>query len=142
MSELTVSYSIKSPNKRRIVKVGSAVTAGILALTGCSDSSSKHPATLTFNDLDKTADALIGVYKDYLDRGAGSSPADSFAPGVVVDALCVATGRQVSSHPERHEENRSSNLWVGITGHDGTRDFATVTYADIDVSTLHTLPKC
>jgi hypothetical protein len=92
--------------------------------------SPSKPATyqFRFDSLGSTASSILNVYP-----GVGATAHDkqangTFHSGDVVTAVCLTTGRRITSDPNYGETARSSTEWVRIAAVAGVTQYASVTY--------------
>jgi hypothetical protein len=115
---------------------------GVLALTSCSGGKETPDSPYVQFDTLGGGDPVIQTY-----NGPGESDADRVPTGsayrnsAVAHALCIATGRSVSSHPEQGETAATSTTWYGISGRRQAREYATATYAHLHPADA-ALPAC
>lgn len=97
--------------------------------------------TLTFDSLGSRSSDIIYVYPGVTTATADRRPNGTFRNGDKVKALCILTGRRISSDTSAGEQERSSDQWVLIDGSPGIKQYATLTYAKIESGASH-LPNC
>jgi hypothetical protein len=112
--------------------------AGVVA-TASPEAATGPTPSLVFNDLGGGS-SIIEVYpgptESSTDRGANAT----YSHGDMVAVDCQTTGREVHSHPERGEENRTSDIWYRL-GETATAQYATAVYASITPSEA-VVPAC
>ena len=84
---------------------------------------------------------IIEVYPGVRATTADRTHNASYNNGDVVRALCVTTGRTVTSDPRYNETPRTTNLWVRIGSTSGESQYATLTYGDL-IPVSAKLPSC
>jgi hypothetical protein len=92
--------------------------------------SASKPATyqFRFDFLGSTASSILNVYPGVGQNAHDKQPNGTFHSGDVVTAVCVTTGRRISSDPNYGEAARSSTEWVRIAAVEGVTQYASVTY--------------
>jgi len=96
--------------------------------------------TLVFDALGGSP--LINVYPGVSTSSSDRAKSGTYRDGDEVLALCIITGRTVSSDPGAGEAVKTSDQWVGIAAAPGERQFATLTYARLVGVTESELPRC
>jgi hypothetical protein len=103
-------------------------------------SESAGAVTLTFNDLG-AGSSVVKVYAGAQDTTSDRQATGRYYNGESLPALCVERGRPVHSVASLGEESRQSDLWVKVAGEEGSEQFATLVYADLDAPVTN-LPRC
>jgi hypothetical protein len=126
------------------------------APTGSRASTSETPTTSTdrtesgtatsggvqfrFDSLGSTSN-VIQVYPGVTASDRDRTQNGTYYDGDTVRALCITTGRTVTSDPASGEQAKRSDQWVRIAGPPGVVQYATLTYGEI-ISTETGLPDC
>ncbi|SRR6266498_3741254 len=140
------------------------VTAGGLAISGCTTSNERAGATnsrapaestqssptsttepldvqLVFDDLDGGS-PIIQVYPGVSDSVADKLATGTYRDGQTVYAECKTKGRKVSSHPELGEAPRTSDDWIRFHSIPDIGPYATAVYVENPEALLAQLPDC
>lgn len=92
--------------------------------------SASKPVTyqFRFDSLGSTASSILNVYPGVGQTAHDKQANGTFRSGDVVTAVCVVTGRRITSDPNYGETARSSTEWVRIAAVEGVTQYASVTY--------------
>lgn len=124
-----------------------ATLAG-LAAVACTGSGDASPTTteapkvaFTFDDLGGGS-PIIQVYESVVDTPEARTATGAYNDGETVSAVCVTTGREVSSDPSVGEEARTSDKWAMLASAPDQRQYATLVYAENPDQLESQLPNC
>jgi hypothetical protein len=124
-----------------VVVVAVIASAAVLASAHFRSHSSAHPGApssptaskpathqFRFDSLGSTASSILNVYPGVGQNAHDKQANGTFHSGDVVTAVCVTTGRRITSDPSYGETLRSSTEWVRIAAVAGVTQYASVTY--------------
>lgn len=94
-----------------------------------------------FDSLGSTESNVIQVYPGVTASDRDKTQNGTYYSGDTVQAVCITTGRSVSSLPAYGEQPRRSDQWVRIVGSPGAIQYATLTYGEV-VPAGAKLPAC
>jgi len=81
-----------------------------------------------FDSLGSTASSILNVYPGVSSTAHDKQANGTFHSGDVVTAVCVTTGRRITSDPNYGETARSSTEWVRLAAVEGVTQYASATY--------------
>lgn len=108
-----------------------------------SSSGTSPQVFFRFDNLGSTVQggSTIFVYPGTSTSAADRKPDGEYTVGQEVPAICVTTGRRVTSDPTYHETPKSSDQWVRVGDRSGPVQYATLTYGQLTPDGAR-LPAC
>lgn len=134
---------------RRSRVLAAAAAGGVLSLVAaCGGNGESDTVPMQFDDLDggsPVIEVYAGPGKEAADKAVTGQYAEKNDAGevIIVNALCRATGRPVSSHPELGETPRKTyEDWILLETDPKITQWATATYAREPEALLAQLRNC